>query len=193
MKTDARRDEESGPELGTLRETLRRWPTPAAPAELERALLREFRRRHPARKRAMWVSLAAAATLLVAWQLRRGDEATKALPPQAAATVAPVPLAPAIEPAARDRVPRSTVAAAGASRPRPRSVPRTSGPRVIVEPNQAALLVELGRKVWGTRQAVPGTVIPQMPEGDLPRYRDEWQTVAGQSSFVQEPGAIGER
>jgi hypothetical protein len=64
---------------------------------------------------------------------------------------------------------------------------------VVVEPDQAALLAELGRKVWETRQAAPGTAIPQMPEGDVPRYRDEWQTVASESPFVEEPGAIGGR
>jgi hypothetical protein len=174
MKADARRDEESGRERAALRAELRRWPAPEAPAELERALVREFRRRHSPRRRALWLSLAAAAALVVAWQLRRGDEAPKAVPAQGAVAVAPVPLPPAVEPAARDRVLRSTTAA-GASRPRPRAVPRTSAPRVIVEPNQAALLAELGRKVWETRLAPPGTVIPQMPEGDLPQYRDEWQ------------------
>jgi hypothetical protein len=182
MKTDAKRDEESGSERDALREVLRRWPAPGAPGELERALVLEFRRRHSPRRRGLSLSLAAAAVLVVAWQLRRGDEAPKAVPAQAAVGVTAVPLPPAVEPAARDRALRSTAAAAGASRPRPRSVPRTSAPRVIVEPNQEALLVELGRKVWETRLAAPGTAIPQMPEGDLPPYRDEWQA-----------GSIGER
>jgi hypothetical protein len=80
-----------------------------------------------------------------------------------------------------------------------RSAPRLSKRDVIVEPGQADLLVEFGRKLRGMRQAVPGTAMPRIetlpayaPEApipamgalDLPPYRAEWETVAGEWPLV---------
>jgi len=58
---------------------------------------------------------------------------------------------------------------------------------------QAELLAELSRKMWGTREAVPGTTIPEMPEGDVSRYREQWETVAGEWPLVEQSVPIGER
>ena len=62
-----------------------------------------------------------------------------------------------------------------------------------MERAQAELLAELGRNVWATRQAAPGTAIPQLPDVELPRYRQEWEAVAGEWPLVQQSVPIGER
>ena len=192
MKQEAKPDWGDGPERDELRAMLRHWAAPAAPPEIEDALRREFRSRRSLRRRALWVSLAAAATLIVAWQMRSADLPLRS--PSAEATVAavPSPAAP-LRTVEADRVSGSTPAVAepGRGRRGPVSAPKEA--EVIVEPAQAELLAELSRKLWGTRQAVPGTTIPEMPEGDVPRYREQWDTVAGEWPLVQQSVPIGER
>ncbi len=66
---------------------------------------------------------------------------------------------------------------------------------MIVEPRQAELLVQLGRRLRDVREAMPGTAVPRaetLPESapdlpiqdmrvmDLPPYRNEWEAVAGE-------------
>jgi hypothetical protein len=192
MKQDAKSDQGDEPERDELRALLRHWAAPAAPPQIEDALRREFRRRRSRGRRALWVPLAAAATLIVAWQMRSADVPPRSPSPEAPVAAVPSPEAPlpTLEP---DRVSGSTPAVAGPGR-RPRlSISAPKEAEVVVEPDQAALLAELGRKLSGTRQAIPGTAILQMPEGEVPRYLEEWQTAAGEWPFVQESDAIGGR
>lgn len=194
MKADAGPDRDDGAARDELRAMLRHWSAPAAPPEIEHELRRAFRRQRSRGRRAVWLSLAAGLTLLAAWQLRLSDRPSGAPSPPATVAVA-TPAPPAAVSAEPDRVSGSAVPAAEsvrARRARGRWV-READLAVVVERDQAALLAELSRTVRETRQAAPGTAIPPMPEGDVPRYRDEWQTLAGQSSFVEEPGAIGGR
>jgi len=192
MKEDAKPDWGDGPERDELRAMLRHWRAPQAPPEIEDALRREFRRRRSHRRRALWASLAAAATLIVAWQMRSADLPLRSPSPEAPVTVAPSLATPrqTVEP---NRVSDSTPAVGEPARARRRPRPAPKEPEVVVEPAQAELLAELSRKMWGTRQAVPGTTIPEMPEGDLPRYREQWETVAGEWPLVQQSVPIGGR
>lgn len=192
MKQDAKPDQGDGPERDELSAMLRHWTAPAAPPEIEDALRREFRRRRSRGRRALWVPLAAAATLMVAWQMRPASPPSRSPSPEAPVAAVPSPAAPlrTVEPA---RVSATTPAAAEAGRGRRGPVAATKEPEVIVEPGQAALLAELGRKLSGTRQAIPGTAVPQMPEVEVPRYPEEWQTVAGEWPFVEESDAMGGR
>lgn len=192
MKQDATRDEGAGPERDELRAMLRHWRAPQAPIEIEDALLWEFRRRRLYRRRALWVPLAAAAALIVAWQMRSADLPLRSPSPEAPVSVAPSLATPrrTVEP---DRVSDSTPAVGEPARARRRPSPAPKEPEVVVEPAQAQLLAELSRRMWGTRQAVPGTTIPEMPEGDVPRYREQWETVAGEWPLVQQSVPIGER
>jgi len=192
MKADARRGPGDGPERDELRAVLRHWSAPAVPPEIEEGLRREFRLRRPPRghARELWLSLAAGLTLLVAWPLLSPD-----VPPSSPSAQAPVAVAPAppLQMAEPDRVSGSSSVATDPGRARRRPTRAPQALEVIVEPAQAELLAELGRKLSGTRQAIPGTAIPQMPEVEVPRYLEEWQTVAGEWPFVQESDAIGGR
>jgi hypothetical protein len=192
MKENAKPDWGDGSERDELRAMLRHWPAPATPPEIEDVLRREFRRRRSRRRRALWVPLAVAATLLMAWQMRSLDVPRPPARPEVPVAAAPSPAAPlpTVEP---DRVLGQTRALAEPVRVRRRPIQGPKEPEVIVEPGQAALLAELGRKLSGTRQAIPGTTIPQMPEVEVPRYLEEWQAVAGEWALVQEPDAIGGR
>ena len=185
MKENAKPDSGGGPERDELRAMLRHWHVPGTPPEIEDALRREFQRRRSPRRRALWVSLAAGVTLLVTWQMRPPDLPVRPASPQAPLAAAPSPVPPplTVEP---ERNPGSTSVAADSGRVRRPSspAPPEAEPEVIVEPAQAELLAELGRKLWGTRQAVPGTTIPQMPEVEAPRYRAEWEPVAGEWPLV---------
>jgi hypothetical protein len=88
------------------------------------------------------------------------------------------------------------VAAAPAHAPRARRAPDSSPSErdVIVEPGQAELLAQLGRRLRDVREAMPGAAVPRaetLPAGapdlaiqevwatELPQYRGEWETVAG--------------
>jgi len=192
MKQDTKLDRGDGPERDELRAQLRRWTVPAAPPQIEDALRREFRRRRSRRRGALWVPLAAAATLIVAWQMLSTDVPLRSPSPVSPVATLPPPAAP-MRTAEPERISGSTPAVAEAGRIPRRSIPAPKEPEVVVEPDQAALLAELGRKLSGTRQAIPGTAIPQMPEVEVPRYLEEWQTVAGEWPFVLESDAIGGR
>ena len=94
MKQDTKLDRGDGPERDELRAQLRRWTVPAAPPQIEDALRREFRRRRSRRRGALWVPLAAAATLIVAWQMRSTDVPHRSPSPQPPVVVLPSPEAP---------------------------------------------------------------------------------------------------
>ena len=192
MKADARRGPGDGPERDELRTALRHWRAPAAPPGIEGDLRREFRlrRRSRGRARVLWLSLAAGLTLVVAWPLLTPN--VRSPSPSAPAPVAAAP-APLLQMAEPDRVSGSSSVATDKGRARRRPTRAPKEPEVIVELAQAELLAELGRKLSGTRQAIPGTAIPQMPEVEVPRYLEEWQTVAGEWPVVQESDAIGGR
>jgi hypothetical protein len=181
-----------GPERDELRAMLWHWPAPQTPPEIEGALRREVRRRRSRPRKALRISLAAAATLIVAWRMISPDLPVVSRSAEAPVAAVPSPAAPLLklEP---DRVAGSPPAVADPGRARRQSTSGPKQPEVVVEPDQAALLAELGRKLSGTRQAIPGTAIPQMPEVEVPRYLEEWQTVAGEWPFVQESDAIGGR
>lgn len=192
MKADAKRDSGGGPERDELRELLRHWQVPGAPPEIEDDLLREFRRRRAPRRRALWFSLAACVTLLVTWQLRSVDAPVRPADPPVPAAVGPGPVAAAASPPSpaqvvdRDRASGSTSVAVTRARTRRPATPPLTEPEVVVEPAQAELLAKLGRELWETRQAAPGTTIQQLPHVELPRYRAEWETVAGEWPAVQQ-------
>ena len=192
MKADAKRDSGGGPERDELRQMLRHWPVPEAPPEIEKGLQRAFRGRRALRRRALWLSLAACVTLLLTWHVRRLEPPMRpaAAPGPVAATALQPPPAPAAE---RERAPGSTPVAVAPARARRPSGPRRREPEVIVERAQAELLAELGRNVWATRHAAPGTAIPLLPDVEVPRYRQEWEAVAGEWPLVQQSVPIGER
>jgi hypothetical protein len=186
MKQDAKPDQGDGPERDELHELLRHWQVPGPPPEIEEGLRRAFRARRAPRRRALWLSLAACVTLLVAWQLVR--------PAVAPGPVAPVPSRPSpVQTVDRDPVPGSTSAAVGPARRRRPATPPAPKPEVVVEPAQAELLAQLGRELWETRQAAPETAVPQMAEVEVPRYRQEWEAVGDQWPLVQQSVPIGER
>ncbi len=192
MKAEARPDAGDGPERDELRAILRQWRVPEAPPEIEDQLRLSFRRRRSPRRRALWISLAAGLTMLAAWQMRSPDRPSRPASPQA--PVAAVPsLAEPLRTVEPDRVSGSTPAVAEQGRVRRRPVAAPKEPEVVVEPDQAALLAELVRTWSGTRQAAPGTAIPQMPEVEVPRYLEEWQTVAGEWPLVQQSDSLGGR
>jgi len=193
VKENARPDPGGGPERDELRATLQSWKAPAAPAELESALRREFRQRRPRRHRAVWLSLAAALALLAAWpivaprlQERAAtpvDSASATVPaaPTAAHTPPHTPPPPRLEPAA----PRTASAAARPVANRRAVTGKPPVPAVVVEPGQAELLAELGRKAWERTEAGPGASLPSMTAGEAPAYRAEWEEVAGEWPAVQ--------
>ena len=191
MKQDTKLDRGDGPERDELRAQLRRWTVPAAPPQIEDALRREFRRRRSRRRGALWVPLAAAATLIVAWQMRSTDVPHRSPSPHPPVVVLPSPEAP-LPTAEPERVSASTPAVAEAGRTPRRSIPAPKEPEVVVEPDQAELLAELSRRTWGVRQALPGTTISAMSEAELPQYRGEWAAVAGVPGMEQYV-PIGER
>jgi hypothetical protein len=178
MKQDAKLERGDGPERDELRAQLRRWTVPAAPPQIEDALRREFRRRRSRRRGALWVPVAAAATLIVAWQMLSTDVPLRSPSPVSPVTTLPSPAAP-MRRAEPERVSASTPAVAEAGRTPRRSIPAPKEPEVVVEPGQAELLAELSRRTWGVRQALPGTTISAMSEAELPEYRGEWAAVAG--------------
>jgi hypothetical protein len=195
VKEDARPDPGGGPERDELRETLRSWKTPEAPAELESELRREFRQRRPRRRLGtVWLSLAAVLGLLavlpiVAARLKerpsvRSVQSASATPPSRAATAAtpPTPLPqPRLQPAAP-----ATPSAGG--RPiagRRAATKKPAVPAVVVEAGQAELLAELGRRGWERTEAGPGASLPNMPVAEAPAYRAEWEEVAGEWPAVQ--------
>jgi len=192
MKADARPDSGGGPEREALREMLRHWQVPGAPPEIEEGLRRAFRGRRAPRRRVLWLSLAACVTLLVTWQLWPGEAPVRpaAAPGPVAASASQPSPTHAVE---RDQASGSTPVAVTRARTRRPATPPRPEPEVIVEPAQAELLAQLGRKLWETRQAAPGTTIPQMPDVEVPRYRQEWEAVAGEWPLVQQSVPIGER
>jgi hypothetical protein len=192
MKQDLKPIEEDGPEWDELRALLRRWRAPQAPPEIEDALQREFRRRRARRRPVLWVPLAAAAALIVAWLVRPANLPFSTTSPKAPVVPVSSP-APPLRTAEPDRSSGATPAVAEPGRARRRSTPWPKQPQVVVEPDQAALLAELGRTLSRTRQAIPGTAIPQMPEVEVPRYLEEWQTVTGEWPLVQQSDAMGGR
>ena len=191
MKADARPDAGDGAEREELRALLRQWQVPGPPPEIEDDLRGEFRHRRSPGRRALWLSLAAGVTLLLTWQLRSVDvPARRPADPPAQPAVGPAPVA-----AAAERAPASTARSMAVVRARARgpSGPPRPEPEVIVEPAQAELLAEHSRELWGTRQAAPGTTIRQLPEVEVPRYRAEWETVAGEWPAVQQSVSISGR
>jgi hypothetical protein len=193
VKQNARSDPGGGPERDELRETLQSWKAPKAPAELEGTLRREFRQRRPRRQRAVWLSLAAALALLAAWpivaprlQERAAtpvDSASATVPaaPTAAHTPQPTPPPPRLEPATR----RTASAVARPVVNRRAVTGKPPVPAVVVEPGQAELLAELGRKAWERTEAGLGAFLPSMAAGEAPAYRAEWEEVAGEWPAVQ--------
>jgi hypothetical protein len=189
MKTDARPDRDEEPEREELRALLRSWQAPGPPPGIEAGLRREFRRRRqPARRVLTWGALAAGLALLVAGLLAaRRDSGGPAAPNtgtgQAAATTAPTPV-PHTEAVGPTAVSSRLEVAAGRPREPERGVrdrvATESDRKIVVEPGQAELLAQLGRRLWETQQAAPATEVVAMPEAYTPTtYRAEWQPVAG--------------
>jgi hypothetical protein len=198
MKTDLTRGEGDDPERETLRSTLRDWQVPGPPADLERDLRRAFRRRRRSGgPRVLWLSLAAGLALVALLRFVPSGKPVPPTPLERPAALAPPRLAPpAPPPADRGAYEAADVAAAAARTPRTRRAPHSSpgGRDVIVEPGQAELLAQLGRRLRDVREALPGTAVPgveTLPAGapdlpiqdarvtDLPPYRNEWEAVAG--------------
>jgi len=191
MKADARTDPGDGPERDELRETLQLWKAPAAPAELEDSLRREFRGRRPRRQAVLWVALAAGLVLLAAWPLiaPRLERRPAAMPVPSAsamtATAAPLALKappPGLQPAEAPRAALAVGRPVADQRPARR---KPKEPAVVVEPRQAELLAELGRRGWERTEAGPGASLPNMPAAEAPAYGAEWEEVTGEWPAVQ--------
>jgi hypothetical protein len=201
MKADLRTG--GGDEGGDLRSFLREWDVLSPPPEIEEDLRRTFRRRRAKGRPALWLSIAAAALALLAlWRIGREDRAATPAPTERP-VAAVSPALPPPETVETGR-PRSAAPAAGEpSSPAPvaqRHRRQTPAPReaaVIVEPGQARLLVELGQQLRDVRQAAPGTSIRGIggtsaapatigvgEQTDVPVYRGEWETLAGEWPYV---------
>ena len=190
MRADAKPEPDGGWEREGLRKTLQSWTAPAPPAELEHALRREFRRRRPRRQPGVWMSLAAVLGVLAAWPIVaprlkgrpaapvHSASATAPAAPIAEPTAAPMPVPSRLEPAA----PRIASAVAAGRR---EATSRSPEPAVVVEPGQAELLAELGRRAWERTEAGPGASLPSMAAGEAPAYGVEWEEVAGEWPAVQ--------
>jgi hypothetical protein len=182
MKADASPDRHDEPERDGLAALLRSWRAPAPPPGIEDGLRREFRRRRRSRPRvALWLSLAAALAVLATWQigLRKQAAAPAATERHVAAapsSLQPEPAAPKLE---AEATPVSAPAAARSRRARAGQGPSRPEPAVIVEEGQAELLVELSQKLWEIRQAAAGTKVEAISAAHAPRYRAEWEAVAG--------------
>jgi len=201
MKADLRSGD--GPDRRELRSFLRQWDVPSPPPEIEEDLRRTFRRRREKGRPALWLSIAAALALLALWRIGREDRAATPAPTERPVAVAS-PLPPPPEAVEAGRARSSAPGAGGPSSPAPvaqRHRRQTPAPReaaVIVEPGQARLLVELGRKLRDVRQPPPGNSIPGIgqtsagppatigagEQTDVPEYRGEWETLAGEWPYV---------
>ncbi|HUL75625.1 MAG TPA: hypothetical protein VL691_00045 [Vicinamibacteria bacterium] len=205
MKTELK--SEDGPEREELRSFLRHWDVPEPPPEIEEELRQTFRRRHAPRRPALRLSLAAAAALAVLalwWAGTKGRAVTPAPPGRPIAAATPLPPSPAavasaVQPATRSSsgIKGSSASATGRRRG-PSPSPRPA--EVVVEPEQARLLADLGRKLRDVRAAAPATSVPRVEvvsadrpptpilavvATDVLRYRAGWETVAGEWPSVQ--------
>jgi hypothetical protein len=203
MKADLHSMGGGEPGREELREWLRQWNVPAPPPQIEEDLREAFRRRRPKHGPAFWLILAAAAVLIAVWWI--GSRGRAVVPVPAGTPVAegspPPPRVEGVRPPAPTTAPAALPTAASA-RPAPgrrRAVPRP--PEVIVEPGQARLLADLGRRFGEVRSAVPGAAIPSAAEAwvaapstvptmeatGVPAYQGEWETVAGDWPYVHVP------
>ena len=193
MKVNLTPGPEDGPEREALRAFLRHWHVAGPPQDIEEDLRRTFRRRRSGRRPVVWLALAAGLALVV---LSQAVPTGRPLPPERPVAAAPPQLAlPAPPPS--DRGADRTAEVAAARTPRARRAPDSSpGERdVIVEPGQAELLAQLGRRLRDVRDAIPGTAVPRvetLPAGapdlpipdmrvtDLPLHRNQWEEIAGE-------------
>jgi len=205
MKTHLHRSGGEEPGREELREWLRHWDVPAPPAQLEADLREAFRSRRPKHGPALWLTIAAAAVLItVRWIGSRGHAVAPVPAWTPVAEGSPPPPPPSVE-GVRPPAPTTalaTIPKAASARPalgRRPTVPRPL--EVIVEPGQARLLADLGRRfgelrrtapaaavpsTGGTRAAAPSTV-PTMGATSVPAYQGEWETVAGEWPYVHVP------
>jgi hypothetical protein len=184
VKEDSRLDAGGGPERHELRETLQSWKAPEAPAELESALRREFRQRRPRRQRTVWLLLAAALGVLAAWPIVSARLKERPTAPSRAASIA-TPLAPLPQPRLEPAAPSAAAATAPPAANRRATPKKPAVLAVVVEPGQAELLTELGRRGWERTEAGPGASLPSMSVAEAPEYRAEWEEVAGEWPAVQ--------
>ena len=205
MKANMTPGPEDGPEREVLRAFLRQWHVAGPPPDIEEDLRRTFRRRRrSARRPVVWLALAAGLALFVLSQVVPRGRPAPPERPVVAASPRPAPSAP---PESSPIVSRAGAAAAAAPafRVRRAPVPSPAAHEVIVEPGQAELLAQLGRRLRDVREAMPGTAVPRvetLPAGapdlpiedtrvtDQPPHRNEWQEVAGEwpSVYRSVPG-----
>jgi hypothetical protein len=204
MKTDRTRGSGDDPERERLRSILRDWPVPGPPADLEQDLRRAFRRRRRSgRPRLFWLSLAAGLALVALLRFVPAGPPVAPAPLERPAVIAPPHPAPPVPPLSDQGMDRTTdVAAAAARTLRTRRAPgRPPSERdVIVEPGQAELLAQLGRRLRDVREAMPGAAALRaetLPAGavdlpiqdvrvtDPPPYRNEWEAVEGEWPSVR--------
>jgi hypothetical protein len=208
MKTDLTRGSRGDPEREALRSMLRDWQVPGPPADLEQDLRRAFRqRRRPSRPRVLWLALAAGLTLVVLSRVVPTRQTVPSASPKGPGALIASPLpAPAAPPVSVGSVVRAPdVAVAATHAPRARRAPDSSpgDHDVIVEPGQAELLAQLGRRLGDVRQAMPGTAIPRVETlaagaaelevqdvrvGGLLPHRSQWETVASEWPSTATPG-----
>jgi hypothetical protein len=198
MKANLTPGSGDGPEREALRAFLRHWHVPGPPPDIEEDLRRTFRRRRRSGRRpVVWLALAAGLALVALLRFVPTGQPMPPAPLERPAVIAPPQLAPPAPPPSDRGADRTTDAAAGAARtPRTRQAPDNppSERDVIVEPGQAELLAQLGRRLRDVREAMPGTAVPRvetLPAGapdlpiqdlrvtDLPPYRNEWEAVGG--------------
>src|SRR6185436_9724059 len=178
MKADANHDWNDD-EAAELRAALRGWTVPPPPTEIEDALRGEFRRRRRRPPSAVWLSLAAAVVLLAVWSFvsaRLGGRPSVARVPSQ-------PLGPSAADERRSEPIRPTARRASRATAVPNAV--KPEPAVVVEPAQAELLAEFGRRAWERAEAAQGASLPRMPAAEAPAYRAEWEEVAGEWPAVQ--------
>jgi hypothetical protein len=198
MKAKLRPGPEDGPEREALQAFLRQWDVGGPPPDLEEDLRRAFRRRRSGRRPVVWLALAAGLALVALYQ---GVSARRPAPAGPSVVVASPHPAPLASPASGPTVAPPEVPAAPALPTRVRRVPVPSPaePEVIVEPNQAELLAQLGRELPTVQAEAPATSaprvevlpadvpeapIPQMEPTDVPTYRATWEAVEGEWPFV---------
>jgi hypothetical protein len=187
----------SGGEPDELRLVLRSWKIQGASAEIEDRLRRTFRRRRSAPRLSPWLALAASLTLVVGGVLYLRAPRSPQTSPVAETTgpwASPTPK-PITHPVRATASPGATLRAA-------RRRPMALEVKVIVEPDQGALLTQLARQLHGVRQVGicvtepridvvtafdPVTKIPQAQVTDIPHYRAEWIATESEWPLVQRP------
>jgi hypothetical protein len=204
MRRVPRNEADEGPEREVLRSMLRQWEAPPTPQGIEEDLRRTVRRLRPSRHRVPWPLLVAATLVVAVLPLLRTDQLAPSTParPMKGREAPPVTAPPhAFDP------PRPEPVAPVATRPlEGTSSPGRGEAKVLVEPGQGDLLVQLALRLQDRRRPSKilsgvDVVLTDAHEGaasatastDALHYRGGWERVAGEWPPVERAALTIER